>query len=360
MLRTRAFEPRGTTRSTNSADRGWPRIDATSSRLSTSATASDSFSRPARGLASSSRGGAAAASRASAMTRRRHAHDRRASLPPLRTSPQPARSARQAICGSASGRASKMTSTTPSEVDRFSRTRPSASSRRSATRPRGSGIAASARAPAASDASFFCERPSRCLSAAGTSPSSPLAAASTSSALAARISSACASSASATAPRSAVRRSPGRDRSVCAAARVRSSNSTSASPPTTPPFTSCCCCCPTSGCCCCSEGTAGAWRRPPLLEATTSSASGTKRVPTSSPRTTLATTHGSAPFASATHLTPQSNARHAAATLASMPPRPLADLAPNSTTAPSKVLRRRDDGETRGRMRAPGEEGGLS
>ena len=64
--------------------------------------------------------------------------ERAASLPPLSNSPLPERMASEAICGSASGRDSKITSSTPSgDVTRVS-SRPEEISVRETTRPRGS------------------------------------------------------------------------------------------------------------------------------------------------------------------------------------------------------------------------------
>mmetsp|Transcript_8222 Transcript_8222/g.25403 ORF Transcript_8222/g.25403 Transcript_8222/m.25403 type:complete len:270 (+) Transcript_8222:1104-1913(+) len=245
------------------------------------------------------------------MTSLRIALDSSASLPPFRIRPQPVRRANDAICASASGRASKITRTTPKAHVRFSRIRPGLSSRRSTTFCTGSSLSASACVPLATASSFFPDNPRRCRMAGSTSPEFA-----TSRAFAARIASRCSPTASATLRSNADRCSPLSACSAREASRTRVSvpNNSSSSPSiffavplTFLPFRRCCC-----------------------LDAEEK-----KRVPTSSPLKIFETTSGSWPDASATHLTPPRTARFAAATLASMPPRPLSDLSPNTMASSS-------------------------
>ena len=104
------------------------------------------------------------------------------------------------ICVTASGRASKITASTPSGQLTLCSSRPVSSSRRSRIRPLGSGSSATARTPRTISASFAASRCKRFSKACESSPDFTSASASrTSSAFAARISAAFCSSAFATA-----------------------------------------------------------------------------------------------------------------------------------------------------------------
>mmetsp|Transcript_6822 Transcript_6822/g.19669 ORF Transcript_6822/g.19669 Transcript_6822/m.19669 type:complete len:257 (-) Transcript_6822:1478-2248(-) len=201
MCDTRELEPRGMTRSMTSL---WDSRSATPSRLVTRLMRS----RPTSGATSSM---------ASTMIRCRISLLRVASLPPFSSSPFPDRMARLAICGSASGRASKMISTTPMGLDTFSNTSPSAISILLIWRPMGSSWAAMARMPAARACSLAGLSLRRCMRVL----SILVEEAATSSSLAAMMSSSDASRLSATLCRIATRFEVSRLCRVREAARAR-------------------------------------------------------------------------------------------------------------------------------------------
>ena len=130
---------------------------------------------------------------------------RLASRPPLSRAPLPERMASEAICITASGRASKITPTTPSGTLRRSSTSPSSSSVWSWRRPSGSSRAATWRTPSMAPSSLAASSLRRATRGAAR-PSA--AAASRSARFAARISSRSASRASAMASRAPRRSAP--------------------------------------------------------------------------------------------------------------------------------------------------------
>mmetsp|Transcript_20977 Transcript_20977/g.64988 ORF Transcript_20977/g.64988 Transcript_20977/m.64988 type:complete len:319 (-) Transcript_20977:703-1659(-) len=296
MWLTSAFEPRGMTRS------------ITSSSASSSVMVSRLVTSP---MTAGSTSGASADITARCMA----LLDRMASLPPLSSRPLPERSASAAICGSASGRLSKMIMSTPSELVRCSSTSPSASSVRASRRSSGSSESAMERMPDASCCSlpgFIWRRLSRW-------SSTPFWMASCRSrAFSSRISVSRASSASAT------RRSSAARRSLLSACRAReaaraASAMTRASPP--PPFSVI----PASD-------FIDVTRTKSALAARVS-----KSVPIGSP---LSTTRLSVscflPLAITTGV-PERAAAHAASTLAAMPPRPTRLLPLNSMAASCRL-----------------------
>mmetsp|Transcript_135 Transcript_135/g.530 ORF Transcript_135/g.530 Transcript_135/m.530 type:complete len:232 (-) Transcript_135:1149-1844(-) len=200
MWLTSAFEPRGMTRS------------MTSSRASSSLMVSRLVTSP---MTPGSTSGASAATTARCMALLL----RVASLPPFSSRPLPERSASAAICGSASGRLSKMIMSTPSGLVRCSSVRPSATSMRERRRSSGSSWSAMERMPAASCwilPGLRRSRLSRCSSV-------PFASASfTSSTFSSRISRSRASSESATRRSSAARFSEDSACSAREAARAAS------------------------------------------------------------------------------------------------------------------------------------------
>ena len=134
--------------------------------------------------------------------------ERAASLPPFSTSPLPERSASAATCGSASGRLSKMTITTPMGAVSSWSSRPSASSVRDSTLPSGSSCSAMSRMPSASLASLRSSSFRRAASAGVMLPLATASAASaTSRAFSRRISAAFSVNAPATRTSTAARAS---------------------------------------------------------------------------------------------------------------------------------------------------------
>ena len=119
---------------------------------------------------------------------------RLASRPPLRMAPLPERIAKDAICITASGRASKITPRTPRGTLNRSSTKPESNSRCIWRTPTGSGSSATWRTPSIAPANFLASNFNRA-TRAGAKPSA--AAASKSAALAATIWLASASRASA-------------------------------------------------------------------------------------------------------------------------------------------------------------------
>mmetsp|Transcript_25291 Transcript_25291/g.75930 ORF Transcript_25291/g.75930 Transcript_25291/m.75930 type:complete len:231 (+) Transcript_25291:700-1392(+) len=215
MDRTSSFDPRGTTRSTSGAS-------AASHASSSRATASRSGNKPTAARRAPRARSGAAATTASLTTRCSAAFESLASRPPFMTTAQPPRSASAAICGSASGRASKMTMTTPRGARRFSSTRPSLSSRFSRRRPTGSAMAARASQPLATVSSLAGDRPRRWRRCGATSPD-----AATSARFASRISADELRRAAPTALRIALRSAPVSPPRARAAARASSATRSS-------------------------------------------------------------------------------------------------------------------------------------
>ena len=186
MKRTSSLEPRGMIRSTRPSSLSRARL---------------SWREVSRARASADTGERA---RPACRAERIAAQLRLASLPPLSRAPLPERIAREAICITASGLASKITPSTPRGTLSRSSTSPSASSVWSWRRPIGSARAATWRTPSMAAASLRSSSFRRA-TRAGARPA--LAAASRSAWLAATIVAASASRASAMAS-TAVCRSP--------------------------------------------------------------------------------------------------------------------------------------------------------
>mmetsp|Transcript_38412 Transcript_38412/g.123175 ORF Transcript_38412/g.123175 Transcript_38412/m.123175 type:complete len:239 (+) Transcript_38412:1001-1717(+) len=238
------------------------------------------------------------------MTRESTRFDSSASLPPFKISPQPARNARVAICGRASGRDSKMIRTTPNAQVRFSKMRPGLSSRFSTTSCTGSPLAARASVPSITVSSFFSERPRRCFKWGSKLLVAKFA---MSVAFASKIAFLWSAKPAATRRRSSDRSVPVSD------CKARDASRTFISFPSSTASS--------------SSGSSGA--APESRDSGGGSFLWKNSVPTSPPPSRiLETTPGSCPDARATHFVPNNTARFAAATLASMPPRPLRDLSP--------------------------------
>mmetsp|Transcript_21512 Transcript_21512/g.66726 ORF Transcript_21512/g.66726 Transcript_21512/m.66726 type:complete len:314 (-) Transcript_21512:875-1816(-) len=306
MCDTSAFDPRGITRSISLSSASSAPISA----REVTSPITPLFTRPE-----------VAFSTASTITLCSIAFDFSASRPPFSNKPLPLRSASAAICGSESGRDSKITMSTPIGTDSFVSSTPSDSSMRDSTLPIGSSCSASERMPATSVSIFadvscrrFISGPASCF----------MRSRSRSAALAARISARCLSSPSATACSTCVRssvvrftraRDPSRHARACAATAG-----------------------PTSLAFSCSRIGVG---------------SSTNRVPDILPSKTFAIAPGFAPLVTMTAGTPQSIARIAASIFACIPPRPTDDLAPNwidaNAASPGYVGMRRAEGSDGGR-----------